>query len=141
MKLFDIPDIRLFWSEDPRFLSQFHEHSTTKFKPFSKYPPVYKDISFWVNDEGFSPNDLFEIARGIGGDVIEEVGKHIFLNSNPEVIFQVLYMYTLVLTIGWFNFSFLDKVGCVHIYSNLLIRGDLKVFCFFAIVHIFNQGG
>lgn len=71
--MFDIPDIRLFWSEDERFLSQFTEHSTAKFKPFSKYPPSYKDISFWINEANFSQNDLFEIARGIADDVIEEV--------------------------------------------------------------------
>ena len=74
MILFDIPDIRLFWSEDPRFLSQFApppSRSTAsalpstaaatasatssppsfhslKFSPFSKYPPCPKDLSFWL---------------------------------------------------------------------------------------------
>ena len=74
MKMFDIPDIRLFWSEDERFLKQFKSGgSINKFKPFSKYPHT-KDISFWVNDPGnFSSNDLYEIARTVGGDVIEEV--------------------------------------------------------------------
>lgn len=38
MKLFDIPDVRLFWSKDPRFLDQFKEGEITKFKPFSKVP-------------------------------------------------------------------------------------------------------
>ena len=73
MKLFDVPDIRLFWSEDPRFLKQFKKGVDTKFQLFSKYPPSYKDISFWVNDKNFSSNDLYEIARSVGGDVIEEV--------------------------------------------------------------------
>ncbi|XP_066928791.1 phenylalanine--tRNA ligase, mitochondrial-like [Clytia hemisphaerica] len=73
MKLFDIPDIRLFWSEDERFLKQFKTGVDTTFQPFSKYPPSYKDISFWVNDGNFSSNDLFEIARSVGGDVIEEM--------------------------------------------------------------------
>ena len=40
MILFDIPDIRLFWSEDQRFLGQFSPGDlSTKFKSFSKYPP------------------------------------------------------------------------------------------------------
>ena len=75
MKLFDIPDIRLFWSEDDRFLKQFKSGGglVNKFQPFSKYPPSYKDISFWVNDTSFSSNDLYEVARTVGGDVIEEV--------------------------------------------------------------------
>ncbi|XP_004206650.3 phenylalanine--tRNA ligase, mitochondrial [Hydra vulgaris] len=72
MRLYDIPDIRLFWSEDERFLGQFRSSNDQKFKPFSKYPPSYKDISFWANSD-FSANDLFEIVRGVSGDVIEEM--------------------------------------------------------------------
>jgi phenylalanyl-tRNA synthetase alpha chain len=46
-----------------------------KFQPFSKYPPCYKDVSFWVDKEkGFNNNDFFEIVRGIGGDLVEQVG-------------------------------------------------------------------
>ena len=72
MKLFGIPDIRLFWSEDERFLNQFKNGSDVKFKPFSKYPPTYKDVSFWINDD-FAPNDLFEVIRAVAGDYVEEV--------------------------------------------------------------------
>ena len=72
MKLFDIPDIRLFWSEDDRFLNQFKDGPNVKFKPFSKYPPTYKDVSFWTNDV-FTQNDLFEVIRSVAGDYVEEV--------------------------------------------------------------------
>ncbi|KAJ1695240.1 hypothetical protein LUZ63_011938 [Rhynchospora breviuscula] len=73
MVLFDIPDIRLFWSSDERFTSQFSEGKLgVKFKPFSKFPPCYKDMSFWIND-GFTENNLCEIVRGIAGDLVEEV--------------------------------------------------------------------
>lgn len=73
MVLFDIPDIRLFWSTDKRFVSQFTKGQLgIKFKPFSKYPPCYKDVSFWINDS-FSENNLCEIVRGVAGDLAEEV--------------------------------------------------------------------
>ncbi|MED6171842.1 hypothetical protein PIB30_044563 [Stylosanthes scabra] len=73
MVLFDIPDIRLFWSNDERFTSQFSAGQLgVKFKPFSKYPPCYKDISFWIN-ESFTENNLCELVRGIAGDLVEEV--------------------------------------------------------------------
>lgn len=43
MVLFSIPDIRLFWTEDQRFLKQFKAGNLgAKFKPYSKYPPCYK---------------------------------------------------------------------------------------------------
>ncbi|KDD75512.1 hypothetical protein H632_c645p1 [Helicosporidium sp. ATCC 50920] len=73
MILFDIPDIRLFWSNDERFLKQFAGGTmSTKFKPFSKYPPCYKDISFWTSDS-FTENNFCELIRDIAGDLVEEV--------------------------------------------------------------------
>ncbi|KKY17458.1 putative phenylalanyl-trna synthetase alpha subunit [Phaeomoniella chlamydospora] len=49
MLLFGIPDIRLFWSEDSRFLGQFKNGTVTEFKPFSKYPTCFKDVAFWID--------------------------------------------------------------------------------------------
>ena len=57
---------RLFWSADERFTGQFTAGNlATKFKSFSKYPPVFKDMAFWVSD-GFTENNLAEIVRGAG---------------------------------------------------------------------------
>ena len=67
MIMFDIPDIRLFWSNDQRFLSQFQAGQITKFKPYSKYEVCYKDVSFFVSDK-FSYNDLCTIARDEDSD-------------------------------------------------------------------------
>ncbi|XP_067146916.1 phenylalanine--tRNA ligase, mitochondrial isoform X3 [Apteryx mantelli] len=76
MILYDIPDIRLFWSEDERFLKQFivpHICQKIKFQPLSKYPPLINDISFWLPSETYSKNDFYDLARTIGGDLIEKV--------------------------------------------------------------------
>lgn len=73
MVLFDIPDIRLFWSSDSRFTTQFKSGQLgTKFKSYSKYPPCFKDISFWISEQ-FTENNLCEVVRGIAGDLAEEV--------------------------------------------------------------------
>jgi phenylalanyl-tRNA synthetase alpha chain len=72
MRLFDIKDIRLFWTKDQRFLNQFSEGSITKFKPYSKYPACYKDITFFINDE-FNENDFMEVVRSVAGDLVEDV--------------------------------------------------------------------
>eukprot|EP00529_Nitzschia_sp_RCC80_P019686 CAMPEP_0113522480 /NCGR_PEP_ID=MMETSP0014_2-20120614/45211_1 /TAXON_ID=2857 /ORGANISM="Nitzschia sp." /LENGTH=420 /DNA_ID=CAMNT_0000420539 /DNA_START=52 /DNA_END=1311 /DNA_ORIENTATION=- /assembly_acc=CAM_ASM_000159 len=72
MILFKIPDIRLFWTDDERFHTQFKEGQITTFKPYSKYPPVYKDIAFWLPEE-FVENDFFEMARGVAGDLVERM--------------------------------------------------------------------
>lgn len=72
MVLFSIPDIRLFWSEDVRFLSQFSEDSITPFKPYSRHPECYKDLAFWTK-EGFHENDFCEVVRDVAGDLVEGV--------------------------------------------------------------------
>ena len=75
MILFSIPDVRLFWSQDERFHNQFTSHDLVTFKPYSKYPPSLRDISFWV-PESHSPyhvHDFYELARTCGGDLIEHI--------------------------------------------------------------------
>mmetsp|Transcript_66305 Transcript_66305/g.158419 ORF Transcript_66305/g.158419 Transcript_66305/m.158419 type:complete len:370 (+) Transcript_66305:26-1135(+) len=77
MILFQVPDIRLFWSKDPRFSDQFKGFGSSgqrslTFAPFSKYPGCYKDVAFWHPD-GLHDNDVSEIVRSVVGDVAEEV--------------------------------------------------------------------
>lgn len=89
MILFDIPDIRLFWSEDQRFLGQFSPGDlSTKFKSFSKYPPCNKDISFWISD-AFTENNLCETIRTVAGDLVEEV-RLIDEFTNPKKVANTL---------------------------------------------------
>ncbi|MEK7174928.1 MAG: hypothetical protein AAB722_01140 [Patescibacteria group bacterium] len=66
----DLPDIRLFWSNDERVKRQLKLGN--KFKEVSKFPPITRDISFIV-DKGFIPNNYFDLIRDIGGSLVEEV--------------------------------------------------------------------
>lgn len=72
MILFKISDIRYFWSDDQRFISQFESGEVVTFVPYSKYPPVFKDIAFWTS-ESYHENEMMSIAREEGGDLIESI--------------------------------------------------------------------
>lgn len=102
MVLFSIPDIRLFWSQDARFLSQFRPGEITTFKPYSKYPECYKDMSFWLppfvskGSEGGSAaggkgkvwheNDFCELVREVAGDLVESVRLVCGLSSLLDIL-------------------------------------------------------
>ncbi|CAD7011701.1 unnamed protein product [Ceratitis capitata] len=81
MVLFDIPDIRLFWSNDSGFLNQFSEENLqklSKYKPISVYPQCTNDLSFWLPlgvevDAGFACNDFYDLVRTVAGDVVEQI--------------------------------------------------------------------
>jgi len=94
MKLFDINDIRLFWTEDPRFHNQFKTNEIIKFKPYSKFPPCYKDITFYL-DDNFNDHDFFELIRGVAGDLVENVTcVDTFINkkiNKTSKCFRILY--------------------------------------------------
>ena len=93
MFLYDIPDIRLFWTEDDWFLSQFKSNEITQFIPFSKYPSCFKDISFYV-PEDYQENEFFDLVREIGGDLIDQVAKiDQFLNKKSG---RMSYCYWVV---------------------------------------------
>lgn len=76
MILYSIPDIRLFWSTDPRFLGQFQEGRLKTFRPYSKYPSCFKDVSFWSpKSESLHENDFCDLVRDVAGDLVEDVKK------------------------------------------------------------------
>ncbi|XP_054003702.1 probable phenylalanine--tRNA ligase, mitochondrial [Hylaeus anthracinus] len=77
MCLYNIPDIRLFWSQDSGFLNQFKvedPNATIEYKPVSIYPQCKNDISFWIPEGvSYSSNDFYDLVRNIGGDRIEQI--------------------------------------------------------------------
>ena len=85
MILFKIPDIRLFWSKDERFLSQFKNGEETTFKAYSKYPGIIRDLSMWI-DKDFIENDFFEITRDVCDNIesITEIDSFIHPKTKKE---------------------------------------------------------
>lgn len=80
MVMYDIPDIRLFWSTDSGFLNQFSEAEfgeRRKYQPVSVYPQCTNDMSFWLPSgqaaDTFAVNDFYDAVREIAGDMAEQV--------------------------------------------------------------------
>lgn len=85
MILFGIPDIRLMWSEDPRFSGQwiglhagFDPKQAPKFQPWSVFPATTRDVTFWVPEADIDPvitiNNVAGIVREIDlGGLVESV--------------------------------------------------------------------
>lgn len=97
MLLFEIPDIRLFWSKDSRFLSQFAEAGPLRrFVPFSKYPAAPRDVAFWLpkpEDEAVAVADTVagsssapSAAGGFAKDVAADKPVQFHENDMMEVV-------------------------------------------------------
>lgn len=67
----EIPDIRIFWSEDSRITEQLKDLNK-KYKEVSKYPAVLRDISF-VIDKNIALNNYYELVRDEAENLIEQV--------------------------------------------------------------------
>lgn len=76
MIMYGIPDIRLFWSKDSGFLSQFAFDDCAQpvqYKPISMYPQCINDLSMWMGQTKIDPMDLCDVVRSLGGDLVEQV--------------------------------------------------------------------
>ncbi|KAF7406270.1 hypothetical protein HZH68_005639 [Vespula germanica] len=98
MCLYNIPDIRLFWSADTGFLNQFKiDDINTKiqYKAISIYPQCRNDISFWLpDDDHYTSNNFYELVREIGDDIIEQVIlKDVFTHPKTK---KTSHCYTIV---------------------------------------------
>lgn len=67
----ELPDIRLFWSQDERIKKQL-ENLDSKYKEVSKYPAVVRDISFII-DKSVALNNYYELVQDVAEGLIEQV--------------------------------------------------------------------
>ncbi|XP_038218490.1 probable phenylalanine--tRNA ligase, mitochondrial [Zerene cesonia] len=102
MALYKIPDIRLMWSNDSGFLTQFQGkelHAKISYKPVSIYPQCSNDLSFWLPPnytiDSFMSNDFYDLVRDVGGDIIEQVKlKDKFIHPKTKkhsLCFSIVY--------------------------------------------------
>ena len=96
MVKFDIPDIRIFWSQDPRITNQFQDINST-YKEVSKYPAVVRDISFII-DKNVALNNYYELVRDEAKDLIEQVelidqyeNEEKFGKDKKSYTFRIIY--------------------------------------------------
>ncbi|KFU89426.1 Ferredoxin-fold anticodon-binding domain-containing protein 1, partial [Chaetura pelagica] len=75
MLICGIPDWRMLWTSDKRFLQQFPRGELRLFKSFSLYPPSYvHDVSFWLPDgERFDEVAFHTIARQVSGEMVVSI--------------------------------------------------------------------
>ena len=94
--LFSLPDWRLLWSHDPRFLQQFGPRPPpgTSFHPFSLFPqPFSFDISFWTGPM-WEERRFHAVVREASHGTVEQV-KLIDTFSHPDLS-QTSYCYRLI---------------------------------------------
>ncbi|XP_070774012.1 ferredoxin-fold anticodon-binding domain-containing protein 1 [Enoplosus armatus] len=93
--LFSLPDWRLLWSHDPRFLKQFAPSPSPgkPFHPFSLFPEHFSfDISFWTGPT-WEERKFHAVVREASHGTVDQV-KLIDTFSHPDLS-QTSYCYRL----------------------------------------------
>ncbi len=114
MRLYGVPDIRLFWSDDVSFKMQFDTddfNENISFRSFSKHNPCTFDVSFWLPDDGFEENDFYALVREIGGDLVDYVAVADRF-THPKTKRKSL-MYRIVYR-SWERTLTRDEVNVIH---------------------------
>ncbi|VDN56223.1 unnamed protein product, partial [Dracunculus medinensis] len=99
MVLYDIKDIRLFWTNDSGFLSQFVDKSPSdrfKVRPISVHPQLINDLSFWLPDTVMASqitSDTYDIIRSLGGSLVEQVN---LIDSFTNKLGRLSHTYRIV---------------------------------------------
>ncbi|XP_054482110.1 ferredoxin-fold anticodon-binding domain-containing protein 1 [Anoplopoma fimbria] len=94
--LFSLPDWRLLWSHDPRFLQQFELRPSPgkAFQPFSLFPEQFSfDISFWTGPT-WEERKFHAVIREASHGTVEQV-KLMDTFSHPDLS-QTSYCYRLI---------------------------------------------
>lgn len=75
MVLYHIPDWRLLWTFDERFLNQLGGSEMKPFRDFSLYPPVYThDLSFWAgSDERPDELEVHAVVRRVSRETVRRM--------------------------------------------------------------------
>ncbi|KAM4702980.1 ferredoxin-fold anticodon-binding domain-containing protein 1 [Rhinophrynus dorsalis] len=75
MYLLDIPDWRILWTPDERFIQQYNSHQLRTFQSFSLHPPYYNhDVSFWVGKGSVFDNlEFHTIAQRVSKGCITDI--------------------------------------------------------------------
>ncbi|XP_061659274.1 ferredoxin-fold anticodon-binding domain-containing protein 1 [Syngnathoides biaculeatus] len=94
--MFSLPDWRLLWSHDPRFLQQFvlRPLPGTPFTAYSLFPELFSfDISFWTGT-AWDEKKFYALVRQASCETVEHV-KLIDKFSHPDLS-QTSYCYRLI---------------------------------------------
>ncbi|XP_053308429.1 ferredoxin-fold anticodon-binding domain-containing protein 1-like [Spea bombifrons] len=95
--LLDVPDWRLLWTADARFMQQYKFHQLKPFQTLSLYPPYYvHDVSFWVGEGSvFDDIEFHTIVQRVSkGTVVRIQLQDRFENSTARktsLCYRVIY--------------------------------------------------
>lgn len=103
MVLKKIPDIRIFWSEDERIVSQWWNFEP--YKQISNYPPVYKDISFLVEKTKFVQD-------------LEKSKKEWSIELTDLSEADIYEVSSIIRYISWEMWDFIEEVKIIDIFEN-----------------------